>query len=123
MTFHGRSANGQILLKPHHQDIWNARILELDGQRVHVTLEPAVSLDQHGYYRSTILPVIREASGYESDALAHQALKAAFYDLDPRGPLPSMAAMDQGTASRFIEFALRQAAEMNCPVADPRVTA
>jgi hypothetical protein len=79
-----------------------------------------VSLPQHRYYRGVILPAIREYSGYESDALAHRALKAGFYDRHPDDPtLPSMADMSQDEGSRFMEYCLRQAAEMGLALMDP----
>lgn len=86
--------------------------------------EIGVSPLQHRYYRAVILPAIREYCGYESDALAHRALKAGFYDKHPDDPaLPSMAAMSQDEASRFMEYALREAAEMGCVIADPETPA
>lgn len=82
---------------------------------------PVISAQSHRYYRGVIMPAIREYCGYESDALAHRALKSGFFDKHPDDPaLPSMAAMSQDEASRFMEYALRQAAEMGCVIADPQ---
>jgi hypothetical protein len=74
----------------------------------------------HAYYRSTIVPLVREYCGYLTDNEAHAALKAAFYGLDPRGELPSMAAMDQETACRFLDFVIIEAAQLGLVLPDPR---
>ena len=76
---------------------------------------------QHKYYRAVILPLIREHIGCESDAEAHRQVKAAFFGMHPDDPkLPSMAAMTQDEASRLIDYALRQAAEMSIVIPSPR---
>ena len=81
---------------------------------------PPISLKQHGYYRKVIVPAIAEYSGYESHEEAHRAIKAAFYGVHPSDPkLPSMADMTCEEATRFIDFALRQAAEMSLVLHDP----
>ncbi len=77
------------------------------------------SFQQHRYYRAVILPAIREHIGCESDAETHRQIKAAFYGMNPEDrKLPSMAAMTHEEASRFIEYALRQAAEMSLVLPD-----
>jgi hypothetical protein len=75
----------------------------------------------HGYYRKVIVPAIREYCGHESDAEAHVALKAGFYKMAMADPqLPSMADMSQEEATRFIDWALRQAAEASLVLPDPK---
>lgn len=79
-----------------------------------------ISAATHRYYRKIIVPAIREYCGHESDDDAHKSLKAGFYDLHPADPkMPSMAEMSQEEASRFLEYALRQAAEMSLVLPDP----
>lgn len=82
--------------------------------------KPRVTLPQHRYYRSTIVPAIAAHCGYESHQEAHSAIKAAFYGLDPNGPLPSMADMSKEETMRFLDYALREAAEMSLVIDDPR---
>lgn len=77
-----------------------------------------VSAGQHRYYRSVVLPLLREFCGYESDALMHAAIKAGFYQRDPRGALPSMSTMTSDEASRFLDFAVRTAAELGLVLPD-----
>lgn len=79
------------------------------------------SLRTHGYYRSTIVPAIRENCGYLTDAEAHRGIKAAFFELHPDDPkLPSMGGMSQEESGRLIDFAIIQAAEMGVILPDPR---
>lgn len=83
-------------------------------------LDKKISHACHGYYRKVIVPAIRDHCGYEGDAEAHRALKAGFYDLHPFSPeMPSMADISQEEAGRFIDYALRQAAEMGLVLPDP----
>lgn len=78
------------------------------------------SLQTHRYYRQVIVPAIRDYCGYESDAHAHKAIKAGFFDMAPNDPrLPSMSDMSQEEAGRLIEYALRQAAELSLVLPDP----
>lgn len=82
--------------------------------------EPNVTLQQHRYYRSIIVPAIREHCGYVSDAEAHVALKSSFYGISPNDPkLPSMANMSKEEAIRFTEHARIVAAEMGLDIRDP----
>lgn len=75
----------------------------------------------HSYYRAAIVPGIRQHCGYESNHEAHTAIKAAFYGMHPDDPkLPSMAKMTQEEAGRFIDYALREAAELGLVLEDPR---
>jgi hypothetical protein len=74
----------------------------------------------HAYYRSKLLPLIREASGYITEAEAHRAVKAGFFEMHPDDPkLPSMGTMTQEEAGRLIDFAIIQAAEMGIILPDP----
>lgn len=83
-------------------------------------LDRKISDASHGYYRKVIVPAIREYCGHESDAEAHIALKAGFYKMAMGDPLlPSMANMTQEEATRFIDYCLRQAAEMELVLPDP----
>ena len=79
----------------------------------------AVTNNQHKFYRSVIVPRMAEYCGFESAEECHSAIKAAFYGKDPRGELPSMAAMSKEEASRFIEYAMRRAAEFGLVLPDP----
>ncbi len=75
----------------------------------------------HAYYRTAIVPAIREECGYITDAEAHRAIKGGFYEMHPDDPrLPSMAKMSQEEAGRLIEYAIVQAAEMHIVLKDPR---
>jgi hypothetical protein len=74
----------------------------------------------HAFYRTAIVPAVRDYCGYERDTEAHRALKAGFYELHPDDPkLPSMADMSQEESGRFIEFAFRQCAELGLVLPDP----
>lgn len=80
-----------------------------------------VTLPQHRYYRAAIVPAIASYCGYESHAEAHRAIKSAFYGIPPNDPnLPSMADMPKEECQRFMDFALRQAAELSLVIPDPR---
>jgi hypothetical protein len=80
-----------------------------------------ISRRTHGYYRKVILPAIADYCGYDLDnGEAHRNVKAAFFGMHPDDPeLPSMRTMDQETATRFLDYALRQAAEMSLVLEDP----
>ena len=81
---------------------------------------PNISARQHRYYRHVVLPALQEYMGYESEYEAHRAVKAGFYGMredDPR--LPSMAHMTKEEASRFLWFAIRQAAEAGLQIQEP----
>lgn len=79
------------------------------------------SWNTHAYYRSTILPLMRESMGCVSDHEAHRQIKAAFFGLHPDDPkLPSMAKMSQDEAGRLIDYAIIQAAEMGIILPDAR---
>jgi hypothetical protein len=75
----------------------------------------------HAYYRSSIVPAVRDYCGYERDTEAHRALMAGFYEMHPDDPdLPSMADMSQEESGRFIAYAHRQCAELGLILEDPR---
>lgn len=75
----------------------------------------------HRYYRAVVVPALRDHCGYESDAECHRAIKAAFFGVDPRNDtIRSMAAMSQDEASRMIDYAIRESAEMGLVLPDPR---
>lgn len=78
------------------------------------------SVATHRYYRAVVVPALRDHCGYESDADAHNAIKAAFFRKDPRGELPSMGDMSQEEACRLIDYAIRESAEMGLVLPDPR---
>jgi hypothetical protein len=63
---------------------------------------------------------MREYCGFESDADAHRHIKSAFYGvaMDDH-KLPSMANMGHDEASRFLEYAIRVAAELGLVLPDP----
>lgn len=79
-----------------------------------------ISPQTHRYYRGVIVPAVAAYCGYESHAEAHRAIKAGFYEMHPDSPsLPSMAGMSREEATRYIDYALRQAAEMQLVISDP----
>lgn len=83
-------------------------------------LEP-VTLQQHRYYRGVVVPAIAAHCGYESHAEAHRAIKAGFYGMIESNPkLPSMAHMTTEEATRFIDYAIRQAAELGLVLPEAR---
>lgn len=74
----------------------------------------------HAYYRKALLPIIaEEVIGCERTCEAHDQLKAGFYGLDPRGPLPSMREMPQEEAGRFLDWVIRECAERGIVLPDP----
>ncbi len=79
-----------------------------------------ISHGTHKYYRAVILPAIAEYCGYDlENGEAHRSVKAAFYGMHPDSPeLPSMAAMTQVEAGRFLDFAVREAAKMGLILPD-----
>lgn len=80
-----------------------------------------ISTETHRYYRGVIVPAIASHCGYESHAEAHRAIKAGFYGMrESDRDLPSMAAMSKEEATRFLDYALRQAAEMSLIIPDPQ---
>jgi hypothetical protein len=83
-----------------------------------MTSKPTVQT--HRYYRSVIVPAMREHCGYESDAHMHRALKAGFYlKKETDKDLKSMADMTQDEASRFIDWAIKEAAKLDLILPDP----
>ena len=81
---------------------------------------PKPSLRTHRYYRSVVVPAIRQHCGYISDAEAHRHNKSGFFELHPEDPkMPSMANMSQEQASRLIEYAINQAEELGLVLPDP----
>ena len=79
-----------------------------------------ISHKTHGYYRSVVVPAIRQHCGYISDAEAHRHIKSGFFELHPEDPkIPSMANMSQDEAGRLIDYAIVQAAELGLVIPDP----
>lgn len=118
----GRIEAGKFVWTTHATASWKRAAKALDGQEVEITIRPrrlGVTMDQHAYYRGVILGPFAEKAGYQNAHEAHEALKAGFLGLDPRGPIPSMASFDKRQASDFLEYALRQAAEIGVPIEDP----
>lgn len=74
----------------------------------------------NGYYRGVVLPLMAEHCGYESHQEQHEDIKAAFYGVTPGEKTKSMAAMTREERSRFIDYAIRQAAEMGIVIPEPR---
>jgi hypothetical protein len=83
-------------------------------------LDVPVTTQQHRWYRSKIVPAYANHAGFESLEEAHRAFKAGFFDLHPDDPdLPSMKSMSKEEATRFLDYVLRQAAEMRLVIEDP----
>lgn len=83
-------------------------------------LAPAKPGNLNGYYRGVVLPLMAEHCGYESHQEQHEALKAAFDGKDPREKQRSMAEMKPEERRRFIDYAIRQAAELGLVIPEPR---
>lgn len=84
-------------------------------------LDVPVTTRQHRYYRKVILTEYAKHAGFESLEEAHRAFKAGFFGMHPDDPeLPSMKSMTREEATRFLDYSLRQAAEMSLVIEDAR---
>jgi hypothetical protein len=92
------------------------------------------SQDQHGYYRSTVLPLLAEEWGWGNPAELHRELKLLHLpaiipaDRWPRKwigkaevrDVPSMGEMTKEQSSAFLQAVLDQAADAGIAVPAPR---
>ena len=92
------------------------------------------SQDQHGYYRSTVLPLLAEEWGWGNPAELHRELKLLHLpaiipaDRWPRKwigkaevrDVPSMGEMTKEQSSAFLQAVLDQAADAGIAVTAPR---
>jgi len=101
---------------------WAVLPPRLEGHRVKVTVKRAfakASKEQHGYYRSTILPTVTEWCGYDprsKDDLdeVHQGMKRKFMETKTvRGIeiVPSHADADIEDMTVFMDLVLQWAAQ------------
>jgi hypothetical protein len=101
---------------------WAVLPPSLEGKRVRVMLKRAhmsVTLEQHGYYRGTVLPMVAEWCGYDPRSRedlesVHIGLKRKFMDVqEVRGleVVPSHADASLEEMSSYLDQVLRWAAE------------
>lgn len=97
-------------------------------------VKEATSQDQHGYYRSTILPLLAEEWGWGNPAELHRELKLLHLpkiipveDWPSRrigiawiADVPSMGDMTKEQSSAFLQAVLDQAADAGIAVPPPR---
>lgn len=73
-----------------------------------------------GYYWGVVVPMAAEQCGFEKHQDAHAHMMAGFFDMrmdDPK--LPSFGKMPEEERGRFIDWSIRQLAEMGCEVPLP----
>jgi len=128
LQFGGIVKGGRFI--PDNPVAWAVLPPRVEGHRVIVTMKrpfTKATRSQHGYYRSTILPMIAEWCGYdprvkgELDEI-HHALKVKFYGANEvRGLyiVPSHADADVEEMTGFIDWALRFAAEGGLHIPSP----
>lgn len=114
-----------------------AYLRRLEGQRLVVTIKrPAdpTTLDQHGYYRAVVLPLLAEEWGWGNPAELHHELKLLHLpgiipaEEWPRRKLggqwqmepPSMGDMSMDESRQLIDKVLAQAADDGIVVPPPR---
>ena len=92
------------------------------------------SQDQHGYYRSTVLPLLAEEWGWGNPAELHRELKLLHLPgiiplgewptrqigKSPVRDVPSMGDMSKEESSAFLQAVLDQAADAGIAVPAPR---
>lgn len=73
-----------------------------------------------GYYWAAIVPVASRACGFEKHTEGHKHMMAGFFDMHMDDPnLPSFGAMPEEERTRYIDWVIRQLAEMDCEVPEP----
>lgn len=111
---------------------FDSLVEKLDGQFVVLTLEKRPSpktLDQMGYYRSTVLPDFAEESGEDDLKLLHMDLKESFLGKHRRTNhitgeevyyVPSLADVSVKEMSDFLDRVIRYAAQNGWEIRPPR---
>ena len=121
-----------------HRDGWLRALRRLIGKEVAVTVTAVgaerPSHGQHGYYRSTVLPLLAEEWGWGDPAELHYRLKEKHLPAiipvedwpyrkigkeEKRYP-PSMADFTMEQASAFLQAVLDQAMDSHIAVPPPR---
>jgi hypothetical protein len=136
---HSGKVEGRVLLL-RNLSLWRENVARLEGVEVEVTIKrltQPVSQDQHGYYRSTILPLLAEEWGWGDPRELHHEFKLLHLPgiipveewpkrrvgNDWRREVPSMADFTREQASAFIQKVLDQAADARVIVPPPRGSA
>ncbi len=73
-----------------------------------------------GYYWAAVVPVAARACGFERHKDGHRHMMAGWFDMQMDDPaLPSFGTMPDEERHRYIDWAIRQLAEMDCEVDEP----
>lgn len=118
---------------------WRLNLGRLKAREVEVTIRPRskpTSQDTHGYYRSTVLPLLAEEWGWADPDELHERLKEKHLrgivpTEDPRWRLvrigaeselrpPSMADLTQEESSAYLDAVIKHAQEDGINVPPPR---
>lgn len=118
---------------------WRLNLGRLKAREVEVTIRPRskpTSHDTHGYYRSTVLPLLAEEWGWADPDELHERLKEKHLRgivpaEDPRWRLvrigadsellpPSMGDLTQEESSEYLDAVIRHAQEDGINVPPPR---
>ena len=127
--------DGRLLMRS--VQAWRAAIIRQKGYDVWLEIHRAAdptSLDQHGYYRAAVLPLLASEWGWGNPAELHRELKLLHLPkiipveewprrrigLDEIVDVPSMADMTKEQSSAFIQAVLDQAADAGIVVPPPR---
>lgn len=116
---------------------WRANLSRLKGHDVELVIRrksQPVTLDQHGYYRAVVLPLLSEEWGWADPRELHRELKllhlpgiVPFEDWPvrrvgsaERSEVPSCADLTLEQMSAFIDKVINQAREASIDVPPPR---